>query len=109
MTDKLGFMHKELETLIRARYPLIVMETYEEDRAQKILEKIAGQREKQLFCWTVTRGIHEHNASIQSKRGSDNSTQDPIAALDNILSVVEPAIYILKDFHPYLNDSAIID
>ncbi len=101
-------VYQELETLIRARYPLIVMETYEEDRAQRILEKISEKRDKRLFCWSVTRGIHEHDAPIQSKRGSDQTTQDPLAALDTILNMLEPAIYILKDFHPYLNDASVI-
>jgi ATP-dependent 26S proteasome regulatory subunit len=99
---------EEIEILIRARYPLIVIESYEEDRAQKILEEIAKKREKQLMCWTVTRGIHEHNISMQSKRGSDSGTRDPLAAMDSIIQMVEPAIFLFKDFHPYLTDPAIV-
>jgi AAA+ superfamily predicted ATPase len=99
---------EEIETLIRARYPLIVIETYEENRADGILEEIAKKRGKKLFCWSVTRGIYEQNVSIQSKRGADSSTRDPLAALDSIIQMVEPAIYIFKDFHPYLTDPAIV-
>ncbi|MBF0225484.1 MAG: AAA family ATPase [Desulfobacterales bacterium] len=98
---------EEIETLVRARYPFIVIETYEELRAEKVIETIAKQRDKKIFCWSITRGIYEHNVSMQSKKGSDIATRDPLAALDSIIQMIEPAVYILKDFHPYLNDPAI--
>ncbi|OGL47332.1 MAG: ATPase, partial [Candidatus Schekmanbacteria bacterium RBG_13_48_7] len=101
-------INDELETLIRARYPLILIETFEEDRAQRILEQIAVKREKKIFCWTITRGIHEYAVSLQSKKSVDSSTKDPLAMMDLIIQMVEPAIYILKDFHPYINDPSIV-
>ncbi|MBF0118419.1 MAG: AAA family ATPase [Desulfobacterales bacterium] len=98
---------EEIETLVKARYPLIAIETYEEVRAEKLIEIIAKKREKKIFCWSITRGLFEYNISIQSKKGTDNETKDPMTAMDNIISMVEPAIFILKDFHPYLSDHSI--
>lgn len=98
----------EIETLVRARYPLIVLETHEETRAEGILRQIAAGRDKKLFCWSITRGLHDQGASLQSKKGTDSATRDPLAALDQIVQMVEPAIFILKDFHPFLADPAVV-
>ncbi len=98
---------KELEILIRARYPLILIHTYEEGRAEKIVAQIAASRNKKLYCWSVTRGIYPYGQSIQSKK-IDSQTLDPIVALNNVIEFVEPAIFIFKDLHPFLNDASVV-
>ena len=47
----------ELEILIRARYPLIYVVSWEEERVERCLREIAEKREKNLYVWTVTQGI----------------------------------------------------
>ena len=42
----------ELETLIRARYPILYLITSEEMRVQNILVEIAAKRQKKVFEWT---------------------------------------------------------
>ena len=41
--------------------------------------------------------------SIQSQKNRNPATKDPLAALDQVIEQVEPAIFIFKDFHPFLN------
>ena len=47
----------ELETLIRARYPIIYVVSWEEKRVEDALRNIARERNKKLNIWTVTQGF----------------------------------------------------
>src|SRR2546423_14774587 len=47
----------DLDTLIRARYPLIYLVSWEEQRLDGILQDLAAQHGKVLFGWSVTRGL----------------------------------------------------
>src|SRR5215468_9333819 len=95
----------ELEILIRARYPIIYVLTNEELRAQGVVEEIARKRQKKLFEWSCTTGIVPCGTSIQSQKTRNGATRDPLTALDQVIEMVEPAIFIFKDFHPFLNKS----
>ena len=48
--------------------------------------------------------------SIQSQKTRQSPTKDPLAALDQVIDQVEPALYIFKDLHPFLakNNFAVI-
>src|SRR5262245_6363165 len=48
---------EELEILIRARYSIIYVVTWEEERVERLLQQIAEKRNKKLFVWTITQGI----------------------------------------------------
>jgi len=95
----------ELETLIRARYPILYVITSEELRVQRLLIDIAMRRQKKVFEWTCSSGIVVAGASIQSQKGRNPATKEPLAALDHVIDQVEPAIYLFKDFHPFLSRS----
>src|SRR6516164_8386808 len=100
----------EIETLIRARYPILYIITSEELRVQNLLVAIAEKRQKKVFEWTYSSGIVPAGASIQSQKGRNTATKDPLAALDLVIEQVEPAIFLFKDFHPFLtrNNYAVI-
>lgn len=97
----------ELEVLIRARYPIIYVVSWEEERVERKLAEIAKARNKRLHVWTITQGIVKHGAEPQprSKAGGAGSTTDPMAALDAVLQHVEPAIFLFKDFHFFMQDA----
>ncbi|MFO1475030.1 MAG: AAA family ATPase [Verrucomicrobiota bacterium] len=92
----------ELEVLIRARYPILYLVTGEELRAQTLVEEIGRRRQKRVFEWTCTTGIVPAGTSIQSQKSRTGATKDPVGALDHVIEQVEPAIFIFKDFHPFL-------
>jgi hypothetical protein len=100
----------EIETLIRARYPILYVITSEEMRVQEVLLDIAARRQKKVFEWTYSSGIVPAGASIQSQKGRNPATKEPLAALDLVIDQVEPAIFLFKDFHPFLtrNNFAVI-
>ncbi len=92
---------QELDVLIRARYPIVYVISWEEERVERCLRKIAEARNKKLFVWTVTQGLVRSGTEPTRTKGGSNSTTDPIAALDAVVDQVEPAIYLFKDFHPF--------
>src|SRR5882724_2448883 len=100
----------ELETLIRARYPILYIISSEEMRVQALVTEIARKRQKKAFEWSYSTGIVPVGTSLQSQKHRNASTKDPLVALDQVIEQVEPAIFIFKDFHPFLtrNNSVIV-
>src|SRR5215203_3937833 len=47
----------ELEILIRARYPVIYVVTWEEERLEQRLSEIARKRNKTFHVWTCSQGV----------------------------------------------------
>ena len=101
---------QELETLIRARYPILYVVSCEEARVQNTVVEIAQRRQKKAYEWSYTGGLVPAGTSIQSQKGRNVTTKDPLTALDQVIDQVEPAIFIFKDFHPFLtrNNFAVI-
>lgn len=93
---------QEIEVLIRARYPILYIVSSEEMRVQHMVLDIAQKRQKKAFEWSFSTGIVPAGTSIQSQRNRNPATKDPLAALDQVIEQVEPAIFIFKDFHPFL-------
>lgn len=96
---------EELEVLIRARYPIIYVVSWEEERVERSLRRIAENRGKKLFVWTSTYGIVKSGSEPQRAKGGAGHTADPLTALDAVIDQVEPSIYLFKDFHPFTDDS----
>jgi ATP-dependent 26S proteasome regulatory subunit len=100
----------EIETLIRARYPILYITTWEETRVQNIIIEIAAKRQKKAYEWTYSSGIIPAGSSIQPQKNRNAPTKDPLVALDQVIEQVEPAIFLFKDFHPFLtkNNFAVV-
>src|SRR5512137_1452929 len=93
---------QELDTLIRARYPIIFIVSSEEMRLQNVVVDVDQKRQKKVFEWSYSTGIVPAGTSIQSQKHRNAPTKDPLMALDQVIEQVEPAIFIFKDFHPFL-------
>jgi SpoVK/Ycf46/Vps4 family AAA+-type ATPase len=100
----------ELETLIRARYPILYIVSSEELRALDVIVEVARKRQKKVFEWSYSTGIVPSGTSIQSQKNRSTSTKEPLAALDQVIEQVEPALFVFKDLHPFLtkNNFAIV-
>ncbi len=92
----------EIETLIRARYPILYILSSEELRVQQLIVDIAHKRQKRVFEWSCSTGIVPAGTSIQSQKLRHPATKEPLAALDEVIEQVEPALFVFKDFHPFL-------
>ncbi len=91
----------ELEMLIRAKYPIIYVVSWEEGRVESALRRIAQDRGKKIFFWTITQGM------VQNVNHKDNATRDPMNALDFVMDSREQALFVLKDFHAFVGDVTI--
>lgn len=85
----------ELELLVRSRYPIVWVETSEEERARKLIEGVAGTLNKKVFHWDCL-------GDMNGAGGAVKDTATPERALEHIRRSSERAIYVLYDFHPYL-------
>jgi hypothetical protein len=79
---------EELEVLIRARYPVIYVVSWEEERVERCLREIAQKRDKNLYVWTVTQGIVKSGVEPQQTKAGGGNTADPLAALDAVIQQV---------------------
>src|SRR5688572_16763781 len=91
----------ELNTLTRAKYPIIYIVSWEERRVEDMLRQVAIGRRKKLYGWTLTNGIIP--LDVVQTHPIDPSTRDPLHALDFVAQSQEAAIFVLKDFHPFLD------
>jgi AAA+ superfamily predicted ATPase len=99
--------YQELELAIRARVPLIALVTPEELRAEeRLLRPLAQEwREGRLFAWTTTSG-YRHLGGV-SDETENIPAPDPMTALEVVAAYDEPALFVLKDFHHYLDNAAL--
>ncbi len=99
-------MKEELNILVQAQYPLIYLITPEEERAEQAIAKIAKDNAeyKQVFVWTVTRGMVEYG---QARQATQHNTVSPEAAIEWTIRQKEGGIFIFKDLHPFLDGPVI--
>ncbi|MCG3207934.1 MAG: ATP-dependent zinc metalloprotease FtsH [Anaerolineae bacterium] len=93
---------EELNTLTRAKYPIIYIVSWEERRIEDMLRQVALERRKKLYEWTLTNGIMP--LDVVQTHPIDPATRDPLNALDFVAHSQEAAIFVLKDFHPFLDN-----
>ncbi|GAB4462840.1 MAG: hypothetical protein OHK0029_30470 [Armatimonadaceae bacterium] len=96
MSDERSPVEIELETLIRARYPIVYIVSWEERRVEETIREICQRRGKTMVLWTYTTGMAGNVAS-----------RDPLAALDYVLNAPDQHVFVLKDFHPFITDVAV--
>ena len=94
----------DLELILRSRTPIVVIESQDEARVLQLLQSIAvsraGDDYAPLFRWTITDGLQRIDISLEPQ--SLNS--QPTDVLKHIRAVSKPGIYVLLDFHPFLED-----
>ena len=93
----------ELSLLIKSRYPLLTVETYEEDRLEQQLRSVCNELGLALFTWSVTNGLRRQPINQPVYK-----TQEPAQALLHVRTARLPAVYLLRDFHPYLKDASLV-
>jgi hypothetical protein len=95
---------RELETLLRSRVPLVVIETRDEPRALELLTSLAPRLAAAytpVFQWTVTDGLKRLDIELG---GPQLHNAEPATVLKSIRSSDKAGIYVLLDFHPFLGD-----
>ena len=99
---------KEIDLLIRARYSLIYVVTWEEERARRLLARVAQKQEKALFEWTITDGLRAISDPRGAVQDASGKHREVLAVLNEILQSSAAAVYVLKDFHQYIKAPEVI-
>jgi SpoVK/Ycf46/Vps4 family AAA+-type ATPase len=94
---------REVEDLVRARYPLLYVVSSEESRVEAMLKEIARNREMRLEIWSVTEGFKTVFGG-QGKR----DIYDPFKALEYLTQTEGRALFVLRDFHPFLKEPKVV-
>lgn len=87
---------QELCTLIGARYPVVYILTWEEDRAEGIIKEVANSINKKVHFWSIT---DKEEALLSSSL---------IDFLNEMCRTEENIIFILRDIHPHFDSPYVI-
>jgi hypothetical protein len=94
----------DLELILRSRTPIVVIESQDEQRMLELLQSVTIARASSdyvpLFRWTLTDGLQRLDISLEPQ--AINS--EPSDVLKHIRAVSKPGVYVLLDFHPFLED-----
>jgi len=93
-----------LSNLFRARFPIVYIETWEENRIIDMLLEISSSEEfiktpRKLYSWSISTGLY----SYADGKIVDNLSKDLESCLTYFESIDENVILILKDIHTYFN------
>ena len=96
--------NNELTLLLKARYPIIFINTIEEDRAEYVIRKtIKLSFNRSIYSWDFVDGY------TNNPNNEGFAKRNPLQALELIerLTFETPALFLLKDFNKFLNDISV--
>lgn len=117
-------LREDLKVYIRARYPVLYLVSGEEERVVRMLSRIAADLQKKLYSWTCSGGFDAPHiqqdlldgpkpmlaspVDFGESSASSPSAKTPAGALDFVLNSADRALFVLHDFHPYLDEPAVV-
>ncbi|MDR1612881.1 MAG: AAA family ATPase [Planctomycetota bacterium] len=97
---------RDLEVLIRSRYPVIYLVSWEEKRVLESLREIGARLGRRVVSWSCLSGLVSQAATVgdaqEVKKAGNAASRDPLNALREAAEWKESAIFIFNDFSPYL-------
>ena len=94
----------ELTLLLKARYPIIYINTIEEDRVEYVIRKnIKTSLNRSIYSWDFVDGY------TNNPNNEGFGKRNPLQALELVerLTSETPALFLLKDFNRFLSDVAV--
>lgn len=94
----------ELALFLKARYPIIYINTVEEDRVEYVIRKnIKTNLNRSIYSWDFVDGY------TNNPNNEGFAKRNPLQALELIerLNAETPALFLLKDFNRFLTDLSI--
>ena len=90
-----------LRSRVLSRDTMLFLKTWEEERWESELSELALEIERGLVTWSSTSGW-------QPSVSGDTALDDPVAFLDDITAYPPNHVFLMKDFHPFLDDPAVV-
>ncbi|MBK9084689.1 MAG: AAA family ATPase [Sterolibacteriaceae bacterium] len=116
----------DLRLALRSRFPLVIVESHEEAKVRKLVEKAARADELGFFIWSVADGlarenfrydvhladnrfgtVGDHRSALGETKGRTHvidDTHELQPALRYIVKHGDAGVYLLCDAHPFLDD-----
>ena len=94
----------ELALFLKARYPIIYINTVEEDRVEYVIRKnIKTNLNRSIYSWDFVDGY------TNNPNNEGFAKRNPLQALELVekLNAETPAVFLLKDFNKFLTDLSI--
>ncbi len=90
----------DLELILRSETPVLLIESLEERRIIELFTRLGIESAEPVFCWSMTEGL-----SRAEYQGAHHQLDlaDPSAILRHIKVTPQRGIYMLLDFHPFLD------
>ncbi|QID19599.1 AAA family ATPase [Nitrogeniibacter mangrovi] len=122
---------RELSALVRSRMPLVCIETVEEPKVLRLLERLAREDNLDLHLWSVADGLAQTNfrygpshgvntlfgtvEAAPTEIGRTDGHRRPVpdtgrleAALHHIDKDAGRGLFVLLDPHPFLDDPVVV-
>jgi ATP-dependent 26S proteasome regulatory subunit len=98
---------QEIEVLIRAKYPILTIVSWEERRVEECVAAVCKGLGRTLHTWSVTQGMRP---PVNRTAGPVKPTSLPgeLEALALIHEAPESTVFLLRDFHPYMKDHRVV-
>ncbi len=98
----------ELGLLIKSKYPVIFVESIDEEYVVNQLKQIASQSGLIFYQWSVTKGLQRGHQG-----GPYYQTGDPEKMIRTVLSLItsdrsESGLFVLKDFDKHLENTILL-
>jgi len=98
-----GF-RSDLAQLLKARFPVLYIESYEEQRVLAEVAAVAGdpaalRTPRPVWIWSVTDGL------LQPDGTERPGLRDADQALAAVLRISEPGVFVFRDLHPTTGDA----
>jgi len=96
--------YDELNLFLKARYPILYVNTVEEDRVEYVIRKnIKANLNRSIYSWDFVEGY------TNNPNNEGFAKRNPLQAIELVerLNCETPALFILKDFNRFLTDLAV--
>ena len=88
-----------IEVHLRAHFPLLYLQTHEEERALasllRVREAMSAKKDINLYVWSATLGLRDR----EGREVAPLTVGDPVQALEHVFQGPAEAIYVFLDMH----------
>ncbi len=102
LPSKTTEFQQQFQVHVRAGYPILYVVTAEEERAIKLIGRaVAGGElaKRRPLVWSVSRGLCTLDGKVVDARAAD-----PKRILPLLLEARDPGVFILLDFHTFMDE-----
>ena len=93
----------EISLLIKSKYPLILVDTIDENYVAKQLSEVAAGLSLTAYFWSLTRGLR-----VGDSENPFYQTGEParmLKTVDDLVRDAKPSLFVLTDLHKFLEDA----